>query len=325
MYKLYVLPQKFLTLSVPLVLVLGFIVGSFIDTTALQPFILVATILMIYATMVGFKWRELTSRAGNHVVGYSLGLNFLVIPAIAYAIGHTLLISEPLLFAGLALSALLPTSGMTISWTMLQQGNVSVAIKLTIVGLLAGSILTPWYLYLMVGQLVQIDLLATFKSIGFIIFIPMLLGQITYQLLLRQVDEETFKRTIKPNFAPLSVWAMLFVVFTSVSMRAKTILDDPVLLVQALGALILFYGLNYLVSTWVAVKRLNRADGIALVNGTVLRNLSIAIGLAATSFGAEAALIVTLAFIVQQQSIPLYSSFALKKWFKEPVKEELAS
>lgn len=325
MYKLYVLPQKFLTLSVPFVLVLGFIIGSFVDTTVLQPFILLATILMIYATMVGFKWRELASRSGNHVVGYSLILNFIVIPSIAYAIGHTLLVNEPLLFAGLALSALLPTSGMTISWTMLQRGNVSVAIKLTIVGLLTGSLLTPWYLYGMVGQLVQIDLLATFKSIVFVIFIPMLLGQITYSIILRYVDEQTFKRTIKPNFAPLSVWAMLFVVFTSVSMRARTILDEPLLLIQAFGALILFYGLNYMVSTWVAIKRLDRNDGIALVNGTVLRNLSIAIGLAATSFGAEAALIVTLAFIVQQQSIPIYSSFALNRWFKESDEEKFAS
>ncbi|TCI56222.1 arsenic resistance protein [Exiguobacterium sp. SH5S13] len=326
MRNLYVLPQKFLTLSVPIVLFLGFTIGSLIDTRALQPFILIATILMIYATMVGFKWSELTSRRGNNVVGYSLLLNFIVIPAIAYVIGHTLLVDEPLLFAGLALSALLPTSGMTISWTMLQKGNVSVAIKLTIIGLLVGSLLTPWYLYGMVGQLVEINLLATFQTIVLIILVPMILGQVTYVLILHWTDEQTFKRTIKPNFAPLSVWSMLFVVFASVSMRATTILENPALLVQALGALILFYGLNYVISTWVAVKRLSRADGIALVNGTVLRNLSISIGLAATSFGAEAALLVTLAFIVQQQSIPLYSSIALNRWFKDSTeKKEMIS
>lgn len=61
---------------------------------------------------------------------------------------------------------------------------------------------------------------------------------------------------------------------------------------------------------------LPRKDGIALVNGTVLRNLSIAIGIAATSFGAEAALLVTIAFIVQQQSIAYYSKLSLKYWFK---------
>src|SRR5699024_12706622 len=53
-------------------------------------------------------------------------------------------------FAGLALSALLPTSGMTISWTVLQKGNVGAAVKLTVFGLILGSLLTPWYLLAMV-------------------------------------------------------------------------------------------------------------------------------------------------------------------------------
>jgi ACR3 family arsenite transporter len=78
----------------------------------------------------------------------------------------------------------------------------------------------------------------------------------------------------------------------------------------------LFYLINYLISTFFAKRFFNREDGVALVNGTVLRNLSIAIGLAATSFGAEAALIVTLAFIVQQQSIAYYGKLASKYWFK---------
>ncbi|MCD8502561.1 MAG: hypothetical protein LRY71_13985 [Bacillaceae bacterium] len=90
------------------------------------------------------------------------------------------------------------------------------------------------------------------------------------------------------------------------------------LIITAFIVLIAFYAINYGLSTFIALKTLNRADGIALVNGTVLRNLSIAIGLAATSFGAEAALIVTIAFIVQQQSIAYYGKFANKYWFKQP-------
>src|SRR5699024_10048981 len=98
------------------------------------------------------------------------------------------------------------------------------------------------------------------------------------------------------NFGPLSIWAMLYVIFVSISMKAQMILENLQLILTALIVLIIFYGLNYVISTVTAKKFLNREDGIALVNGTVLRNLSIAIGLAATSFGAEAALIVTLAF-----------------------------
>ena len=71
------------------------------------------------------------------------------------------------------------------------------------------------------------------------------------------------------------------------------ILNNLQFIVVALVVLVLFYFINYVISTLTAKLFLNREDGISLVNGTVLRNLSLAVGLAATSFGAEAALIVT--------------------------------
>ncbi len=319
--RIYRWPQKYMTLSVPLVLILGFTLGTLIDTSRLQETLLIATIIMIYATMVGFNLKELTSLEGSKILFFSVLINFLIIPLIAYLLGIILLKEHPLMFAGLALSALLPTSGMTISWTVLQQGNVGGAIKLTIFGLIIGSILTPWYLLLMVGEFVDIDILQTMKTILMVVFVPMLLGQITYKLILKRSTVENFKKNIKPKFGPLSIWAMLYVIFVSISSKAEMIINNLELIFIALIVLILFYLLNFLISSFIAVKLFNREDGIALVNGTVLRNLSIAIGLAATSFGPEAALIVTLAFVVQQQAIVNYVKIAMPRWFQLPTKQ----
>ena len=49
-------------------------------------------------------------------------------------------------------------------------------------------------------------------------------------------------------------------------------------------------------------KMFNPQDGLTLVFSTALRNLSIAIGLAATAFGPNAALMVSLAFLIQGQA-----------------------
>ncbi len=323
--KLYYFPQKHLMFSIPATLVLGFILGAFVDTSFLKPTILIGTIIMIYATMVGFKIKELTSKKGNKIVAYSLLINFLIIPLVAFALGKSLLSEHPIMFAGLALSALLPTSGMTISWTAIHKGNVPAAIKLTVFGLIIGSLLTPWYLLLMVGKYVDIDILNTIVTIILIVFVPMLLGHITFKQIMKNNSQEQFQKKIKPSFAPLSNWGMLYVVFVSISMKAEMILNNLQLIALAFVVLLVFYGINYVISTVFAKQFLNREDGIALVNGTVLRNLSIAIGLAATSFGAEAALIVTLAFIVQQQSIAYYGKFAAKYWFKQTKQEPSAS
>ncbi|OIJ12292.1 sodium:proton symporter [Anaerobacillus arseniciselenatis] len=316
MKNIYMFPQKYILVSVPLTLILGFIIGTIVDTSFLRGTILIATIIMIYATLIGFKLKELTSVKGSKILGASIVINFVVIPVVAYLLGSVFLTEYPIMFAGLALAALLPTSGMTISWTALQKGNVPASVKLTVFGLTIGSIITPWYLLVMVGQYVNIDILATMRTIALVVFLPMFLGHITFKLLLRKYTLEQFQKLVKPNLAPLSIWAMLYVVFVSISTQATMIAENLQLIFIAIVVLIAFYGLNYVLSTFVALKFFNRNDGIALVNGTVLRNLSIAIGLAATAFGAEAALIVTIAFVVQQQSIAYYGKLSNKYWFK---------
>lgn len=56
----------------------------------------------------------------------------------------------------------------------------------------------------------------------------------------------------------------------------------------------------------------NRGDGIALVYGTVMRNLSIALAVAINAFGeagTDAALVIALAYIIQVQSAAWYFKF----------------
>ncbi|WP_214481744.1 bile acid:sodium symporter [Bacillus sp. SM2101] len=317
MRMIYTFPQRFLHLSIPLTLVLGFIIGISTDTSFLKPTILYATIMMIYTSLVGLKLKELSSFKGSKILLYSMMINFLFIPAIALLIGKTLLNEYPNMFAGLVLLALLPTSGMTISWTSMQKGNVHAAIKLTVFSLILGSLLTPIYLLIMVGEFININMFEIFSTILLVVFLPMLLGHITFKVILKKYTLDQFQQKIKPNITPLSIWSMLYVVFVSISMKAEMIVSKPQLIIFALIVLVLFYLVNYIISTVIAKRLLNRSDGIALVNGVALRNLSIAIGLAATSFGADAALIVTLAFIVQQQGHVYYIKYAKKYWFNQ--------
>lgn len=320
-WTIYRAPAKYLMYSVPLTLLIGFIVGLNFDTTPMKSTLLIGTIIMIYATMVGFNFKQLASTAGSKVLIFSVIINFVIIP---FGLGTLLLTGRAdngAMFAGLAISALLPTSGMTISWTVLQKGNIDAAVKLTIFGLILGSLLAPWYLLVMVGQYVPIDIRGTMKTILLVVFVPMILGHFTFKLLLRKMTPQHFKKNVKPKFGPLSIWAMLYVVFISISTGAKMIVNNLELIAIAVVVLLLFYAINFAISTFAALKFFNREDGIALVNGTVLRNLSIAIGLAATSFGPEAALIVTLAFIIQQQGIANYAQISMRKWFKPTEKK----
>lgn len=315
--QLYRFPQAHLLVAVPSVFLVAFGVGLMTDTSALAGAILPVTVVMIFATMVGLPLRELVElRSVKRLLVAAIVLNFVWIPLLATGIGVSLLADHPALFAGLALIALLPTSGMTIAWTGLQQANVAAAVKLTASGLLLGAVATPWYLMAMVGEYIPIELGAILRTIAVVVLVPLVLSQITTRLILARTTRRDLQTRIKPMLAPLSVWGLLYLVFVTTSSRAEMIVDDLALLLLAVAAVVGFYAVNFLVSTLVAVRWFPRDDGIALVNSTVLRNLSIAIGIAATQFSGEAALLITVAFMLQNQSIAYYARAAEHRWFR---------
>jgi predicted Na+-dependent transporter len=71
----------------------------------------------------------------------------------------------------------------------------------------------------------------------------------------------------------------------------------------------LIYLLNFTISTLVGKFLFKRDDAIALVYGTVMRNLSIALAIAINAFGnagTETALVIAVSYIIQVQAAAWY-------------------
>lgn len=315
--------SKNLSLSIPLFLLLGLAVGLSAPTEQLSILIAPLTILMVYPMMVGVKPKQLLVPGGNAVQLWALAINFMFIPFVAYALGRVFFAAQPELALGLLLAALLPTSGMTISWTGFAKGNLPAAIKITIIGLFLGSVLTPFYVQFLLGSKIPMELVLVFKQILLFIAIPLVAGQITRTLLVRKHGAEGFQKNVAGKFPPFSSLGVLGIVFVAMALKGPDLLDSPSLILRLFIPLLLLYGINYVISTWVAKKRLNRGDGIALVYGTVMRNLSIALALSMTAFGAagaQAALLIALAYIIQVQSAAWYVKLSEQLFPMEPDK-----
>ncbi|GAB6181789.1 bile acid:sodium symporter [Desulfotomaculum defluvii] len=300
--QLFFWPSKNISRAIPIILLLGFFTGILTDISSLKKLILPITVLMIYPTMIGFKANEILGFAHGKLLVTVMLLNFLLIPAFAYLLGTQFLLNEPELFAGLAITSLLPTSNMTIAFTMLAKGNVPASIKMTTLGLLLGSFLAPWYLYLLVGKYVPVDILATIKTIALVILIPLILGVLTYNYLLKKYSQDYFQKQIKPYLPASSTWGMVLIIFISMGMNAQRIASHLDVFAVAFGVQLVFYAVNYGVAILLGRKFFEEKDSLTLVFSTVLRNLSISIGLAATAFGSNAALMVSLAFLIQGQA-----------------------
>lgn len=301
--------QKNLVWSIPLAMLAGLLFGQLTDPAFLRMAILPLTFLMVYPMMVTMNFKELFTPGGAKLHGVAQAINFILLPAIGYGMGVLFFADQPMVRLALLLTALLPTSGMTISWTGFAKGNVPAAVKMTVVGLIAGSLLAPVYLKVLLGAVIDIPVLQVFLQIALIVFLPLVLGALTQHWLIARHGAPQFHQKLKPKFPPISTLGVLGIVFVSMALKSQDIFANPALLASLLLPLILIYALNFVISTLVGKALFPRGDAIALVYGTVMRNLSIALAIAMGVFGAQgadAALLIALAYVVQVQAAAWY-------------------
>jgi ACR3 family arsenite efflux pump ArsB len=312
MWQILKFLQKNLIWSIPGFMTLGLIFGSLFQAGFLKTWIVPLTFLMVYPMMVSMNMKELLNKGGNKVQVTAIIINFGITPFIGYFLGRIFFPDRPLAAMGLLLTCLLPTSGMTISWTGFAKGNISAAIKMTIIGLIVGSLATPLYLKALMGTVISISMGEIFMQIIFIVFLPMTAGYLTQIFIKKKYGIEQYEKKYKPKFPLLSTVGVLGVVFVSMGLKAKTILSDPMVLLYYLFPLAVLYSVNFLISTIIGRKFFDKGTGIALVYGTVMRNLSIALAIAMGVFkeqGAEIALIIAIAYIIQVQAAAWYVKF----------------
>nr|WP_319399549.1 bile acid:sodium symporter [uncultured Carboxylicivirga sp.] len=304
--------QKNLVFTIPAFMVLGLIYGANIDAVRLKTTILPLTFLMVYPMMVNLNIKKVFSKGDNKVQVTTQLVNFILIPFIGYILGRLFFPENPILMLGLLLTSLLPTSGMTISWTGFAKGNMVEAVKMTVIGLILGSAITPLYLQLLLGAKIEIPLAKVFQQIIVVVFLPMLFGYITQQFIIKKYGMAKYQKDIKKIFPPISTLGVLSIVFVAMALKAKSIVADPTVLIKYAIPLAILYIANFAISTLIGKYFFTRANGIALVYGSVLRNLSIALAIAMTVFGSEGseiALIIAVAYIIQTQSAAWYVKF----------------
>jgi Arsenite efflux pump ACR3 and related permeases len=256
---------------------------------------------MIYPMMINIDLQEVLNIRGHaKPVGLSLIVNFVIAPLLAVGLARTFFAGNPAYAVGLYFIALIPTSGMTAAWTGLADGDLEVALVAMAVNLLAAVAILPAYLSVLVPASVAFDPTALYQQLAQVVAIPMIAGNLTRRLLLRQYGSDGFKR-LKPTFGGLSSVGVMFIVFIAMTMRSQSILADPVASASTIVPLVVFYTVILAVGAGLGRALLNTERSVALVYATSMRNLSIAVAVvvATGSVPAEAVLPIALAYILQ--------------------------
>jgi ACR3 family arsenite efflux pump ArsB len=257
--------------------------------------------LMIYPMMINIDLKEVVNLPGHaKPVGLSLLVNFAIAPLVAVGLARAFFAGDPAYAVGLYFIALIPTSGMTAAWTGLADGDLEAALVAMAVNLLAAVAILPAYLSMLVPASVAFDPSALYRQLAQVVVLPMVAGNLTRRVLLRQYGSDGFKR-LKPTFGGLSSVGVMFIVFIAMTMRSQSILADPVASASTIVPLVVFYAVLLAVGAGLGGALLDTERGIALVYATSMRNLSIALAIvvAAGSVPAEAILPIALAYVIQ--------------------------
>lgn len=283
-------------------MLLGLLIGSLFEVGFLKEFILPLTFLLVYPMLVPLNFSSLKQKENNVLQVVVQVINFVLFPAFAYFIG-LLFFENVYLRLGLLLIALLPTSGMSISWTVMAKGNVNAVIRMVIIGLLLGAFLSPIYISVLLGAEVDVPVMQIFTQILLVVFIPLIAAFFTQRYLIKRYGRERFHGGIKQKFPPFSTFGVVLIIFVAVSLRAKVLINNPAILLEIVLPMFLFYLLMGTSVIMIGRIFFARKEAIALVNGTLIRNLSLSLAIVLSAFpeASIAAVLIALSYVLQVQ------------------------
>ena len=316
MWKVLSLLQRNLVWSIPVAMGLGLMFGYFFNAAPLKQFIIPVTFVMVYPMMVTLNVQSMFKGRDTGLQITTQVINFVLVPLLAYFTGRLFFYGAMEKYAlwavGLFLIGVLPTSGMTISWTGFARGNKEAAIKMVVFGLVLGALAAPIYTKVFMGATIDVDMLHMFRQIALFVFVPLGLGLLTQVLARKKYGRQAWNERIKPKFPPFSALGVVLIAFVAMSLKANHIITNPGDIISILLPLSLFYAASYVLLTLLGRLFFSRADAVAMVFGVVMRDLSIALAIAMTAFGKQGttiALLIALAYVIQIQSAAWYVRF----------------
>ncbi len=292
--------EKLLALWIFLCIVIGLALGKYLPEFSqnLAIGIPIGLFLMIYPAMTKIELRELREALKSRKqVGVIVFFNYLVNPFLLYALGFLFFIiilpyfgliapdTARFLWTGLILLGVAPCIAMVLVWTDLARGNGCLGIVLMAWNSIIQVFTTPFYIALLVGTYVAIDIGLIAQSVFLYLGLPLLLGVITRREVIKRRGEEWLGTVCVPGLNTVQLLALLFTMIIMFSLKGGIIIDNPHLIWQMAIPVVLFFFLLYHL-VYYTTRRMgyNYEDSATMGFHCTGRNFELAIAIALTAF-----------------------------------------
>lgn len=215
----------------------------------------------------------------------ALVVNFIIIPAFAWAVGWLVLRSHPDAWAGVILYTLTPCIGWYLIFTDLAEGDVPWGVALLPLNVTFQVALMPVYMFLLIGRVVPLDLQTLGESVGLFLVAPFVLAWAARQALIYLRGRDKFYETVKHTIERVKLWALVVVIIAMFASQSSLGIRDLGIIALIIGVLVFFFLSMFAVALVVGrLARLPYAENVTLTFTTTARNSEAVIGVAVAAF-----------------------------------------
>lgn len=257
--------NRFLPVWIGVAMVLGIVLGKVftglddtldrvkVDTVSLP--IALGLLAMMYPVLAKVKYRSIGQVIDRRSLVMSLILNWLIGPALMFALAWLTLPDLPEYRTGLIIVGLARCIAMVLIWNDLACGNRELAAVLVAINsvfqIAAYSLLGYFYLELLPGWLgldsegIDVTVWEITKSVLIFLGIPLVAGFLTRLIGERRKGTEWYEQTFLPRIGPIALYGLLFTIVILFALQGDAITDAPLDVARIAVPLIIYFAIMW--------------------------------------------------------------------------------
>jgi ACR3 family arsenite transporter len=294
--------------------------------------IAIGLLLMMYPVLAKVRYSELDRVTGDRkLLGASLALNWLLGPALMFALAWLLLPDLPEYRTGLIIVGLARCIAMVLIWNDLSCGDREAAAVLVAINsvfqIVAFAALGWFYLQVLPGWLglsttsAEFSVWAIVVSVLVFLGIPLVAGFLTRTIGERTKGRDWYESRFLPKIGPVALYGLLFTIVMLFALQGDAITSAPWDVVRISLPLLAYFALMFGGSFLLGMKLgLGYAKTATLAFTAAGNNFELAIAVAIGTFGvtsgqALAGVVGPLIEVPVLVALVYVSLWAARRWF----------
>ncbi|MED7951851.1 ACR3 family arsenite efflux transporter [Streptomyces sp. BE303] len=255
-------------------------------------------LVMMYPVLAKVRYDRLDAVTGDRrLMTSSLVINWIVGPAVMFALAWVFLPDLPEYRTGLIIVGLARCIAMVIIWNDLACGDREAAAVLVALNsmfqVIAFGVLGWFYLDLLPGWLglgegQRLDISMWKIALNVVVFlgVPLLAGFLTRRLGEKKLGRARYEANVLPRVGPWALYGLLFTIVVLFALQGKTITSQPLDVARIALPLLVYFAIM-----WFGTFALGKAIGLAYDRTATLaftaagNNFELAIAVAIATFG----------------------------------------